>query len=153
VVVVDAVTTRMPSVLSYCCPSLTRAWDRQLSVTMDYNTLESAFIICSVVILMSGLVFSSGAFTPGTFGYYVLEVLVCLIVGGSSVSFSSLVAMEVYRSFKNSHLHDASRRAEIDAMEQVLRMQLVHRRALAAAAVKEVAAKATGEGENVHGWS
>ncbi len=59
---------------------------------------QSAFLVSSVVILMTGLVFMSRGFSPGSVGYNGMTTLVAALVVVSVVAFVAFVGFEVYRS-------------------------------------------------------
>ena len=76
---------------------------------IDYNHLESAFLIAASMILMLGMVFTSNGFTPGSVGYLFLTSVTFLFIVGSTTVFATLLSFEVYRSFKFSKMNDMAR--------------------------------------------
>lgn len=60
--------------------------------------VQSAFLISSVVILMTGLVFMSRGFSSGSVGYNAMTAVVAVLVVVSVVAFVAFVGFEVYRS-------------------------------------------------------
>jgi hypothetical protein len=94
-----------------------RAVKSTASHVIDYNGLETAFVMSAMLVLLSGMVFNSTAFSVGSPGYVVLTVVVCGVVIGTVVAFVSLVAFEVYRAVRFSGIHEAARLAESAATE------------------------------------
>ena len=87
---------------------------------INYNHLETAFLIASIVILILGMVFTSQGFTPGSTGYNILTAVAVVIIVTSTSVFVSLLTFEVYRSLKFSELNDVARQLEVDHIEQAL---------------------------------
>jgi hypothetical protein len=90
-------------------------------VMADYNNLESTYLITALLILLSGMVFKSRGFPDGSLGYHVLTALVASIILFATVSFVVLLAVELYKSFRDSELHLALRTAEAASVEASLR--------------------------------
>jgi hypothetical protein len=88
---------------------------------MNYNHLENAFLVCSILILLSGMVFTSRGFAPESVGFVILTAVVAVVVIMSTVTFMTMVGVEVFRSFKNARLYEVARQVEIDAIEKRLR--------------------------------
>ena len=80
---------------------------------VNYNHLESAFLIAANVILMLGMVFTSNGFAVGSAGYTALTVVTFMFIIGCCVVFGALLSFEVYRSFKFSILNDIARQVRI----------------------------------------
>jgi hypothetical protein len=93
------------------------------SVMADYNSLESGFLISAVLILISGMVFASGGFHPGSVPYNMLTTIVTVLILGSVLSFFVLLFVEVYKSFRDASLHDEQRKSEADRVEATLLQQ------------------------------
>ncbi len=96
---------------------------------MDYNHLESAFLVSGIVILILGMVFSSDGFTPGSFGYDTLAAITSIIILTSSASFGLLLTFEVYRSLKMTSLDLYAREVEVVAQENAVALRLAQRSA------------------------
>jgi hypothetical protein len=77
-------------------------------------------VYLQVLILMSGMVFISRGFPPGSPGYDTLTAFVATVVITSTAAFVAFVAFEVFRSIKFAKLHEQSRAAEIERMEREL---------------------------------
>ena len=73
------------------------------------------------LILISGLIFFSGGFVTGSFGYYCLTYLVSIIVVVSTCAFVYLVGLEVFRSFRNATVYEFMRKVEAANAEAALR--------------------------------
>ena len=84
---------------------------------VDYNHLETAFLVASVTILILGMVFTSQGFTPGSTGYNLLTAAAVVIIVASTGAFLSLLTFEVFRSLKFSALNDAARQLEVQQVE------------------------------------
>ncbi len=91
-------------------------------VMEDYNSLESTYLVSSMMILLSGMVFRARGFHVGTAGYQLLTAAVVLIVIVATVMFVLLLAIELYKSFRDAGLHAALRDAEAASIESALRM-------------------------------
>lgn len=72
----------------------------------DYNLLESAYLICSIFLLLSGLVFESANVDYET-GKQILALFVVLITISSSLLFVMIVGVELYRSIQFAKEKDA----------------------------------------------
>jgi hypothetical protein len=98
---------------------------RQLatSVLQDYNNLESTFLITALMILLSGMVFLSRGFPPGSVAFFVMTVLVAVVIVSCVAAFVALLSYEVFRSFRDARLHAQERQVEADRMEQLLLSQ------------------------------
>lgn len=92
-----------------------QARSRLLSFVVDYNTLESSFLISSMFILLGGMVFSSAAFKRGSVAYVILTVLVTAMIVISTSVFVYLLVFEVFRAIRYSSLHRAAAEAEAAA--------------------------------------
>lgn len=92
-------------------------------VSVDYNRLESAFLIISALVLMAGMVFESRGFAPGTPGYVILTALTATLIIASSATFVVLLVFEGYRSVRFSFLRKDARRAEVESIEAAMLMQ------------------------------
>ena len=73
------------------------------------------------LILISGLIFFSGGFVTGSFGYYCLTYLVSIIVVVATCAFVYLVGLEVFRSFRNATVYEFMRKVEAANAEAALR--------------------------------
>jgi hypothetical protein len=60
--------------------------------------LESGFLISSSCVLLSGMVFSSRGFPPGSVGYQFLVVICITIIFVATATFTGLLGFEMYRS-------------------------------------------------------
>ena len=97
-----------------------------LSFLVDYNILESTFLILSVVILMAGMVFVSNGFAPDSTGYAILTYTIAVLMIVSTSSFAALLVFEGYRSIRYTFLRKAAREAEVASIES--RLVKRHRR-------------------------
>ena len=87
---------------------------------INYNHLETAFLMAAIVILILGMVFTSQGFPAGSVGYDILTAIAIIIITTSSGVFASLLVFEVYRSLKFSALNDMARQLEVDMVEQAM---------------------------------
>ncbi len=87
---------------------------------MSIQLLEGCFLASAVVILVAGMVFTSGGFAPGTTGYNLLSFAVALTIIVATLAFMVLLGFEIYRSVKLSEAHALARRVEEEAVEQAL---------------------------------
>ena len=92
-----------------------------------------------VMILMSGMVFLSKGFSPGSAEATALTAFVSSIVVVSTASFVAFVAFEVFRSIKYAKLHEHTRRAEADRIEKSMLQATRRNRLLRAAATARAA--------------
>ncbi len=83
--------------------------------------LESCFLVSANLVLMAGMVFSSGGFTRGSTGYTLMTIAVAATILGSTGVFLVLLIFEIYRSVKFAHAHVLARQAEEEAVEEALR--------------------------------
>jgi hypothetical protein len=83
--------------------------------------LESCFLVSANLVLMAGMVFSSGGFTRGTTGYTLMTIAVAVTIIGATGAFLALLTFEVYRSVKFAQAHVLARRVEEEAVEEALR--------------------------------
>ncbi len=90
-------------------------------VMEDYNHLESTFLISGMLVLLAGLVFNGGGFRVGSAPHHLLTAAVASIVIGATVTFVVLIAVELYKSFRDADLHAALRAAEAASVESALR--------------------------------
>jgi hypothetical protein len=105
-----------------------RLWTRaQLRVqtlvftgVVDYNHLESSFLLSSFLILVLGMVFSSRGFADGSAALRILTTVTIVLIVTAVVSFLTLLAFELYRSFRLSTLHALARQLEAAKIEQTL---------------------------------
>ena len=70
-----ATRTRMRALVGCLCRKQTD------SLQVDYNRLETWFLVTSVLILVAGMVFLSGGFIQGSLAYNVLTYLVTFLIG------------------------------------------------------------------------
>jgi hypothetical protein len=105
-------------------------WLKAMAYTsvVDYNHLETSFLLTSVCILVLGMMFSSRGFPPGSTGISILTALTIVLILASFASFSTLLVFEVYRSFRLSALDGLARELETEAIEAALRSDIVRRR-------------------------
>jgi hypothetical protein len=82
--------------------------------------LEGCFLASAVLILVAGMVFTSGGFPPGSTGYNLLSFVVALTILTATLAFLLLLMFEIYRSLKLSEAHGFARRVEEEAVEQAL---------------------------------
>jgi hypothetical protein len=68
--------------------------------TFRYNELETAYLVCSVFILLAGMSFQSGILVRGKVTYWMVTYLVALAVVGSAVTFILVLGVEVYRTVR-----------------------------------------------------
>jgi hypothetical protein len=101
--------------------SLAAAALRIASLRIDYNTLECAFLITSVMVLMTGMFFASHGFPVGSVGYLLLNIVAAAFIVGSTLVFLLLLGFEVYRSIKFAAVHEVARQVEEEAVEVCLR--------------------------------
>jgi hypothetical protein len=90
-------------------------------VMEDYNHLESTYLISGMVVLLAGLVFNGGGFRVGSVPYQMLTVVVAAVVIGATIAFVVLLAVELYKSFRDADLHAALRAEEAASIETSLR--------------------------------
>jgi hypothetical protein len=90
-------------------------------VMEDYNHLESTYLISGMVVLLAGLVFNGGGFRVGSVPYQMLTVVVAAVVVGATVAFVILLAVELYKSFRDADIHAALRAEEAAFIETSLR--------------------------------
>jgi hypothetical protein len=64
---------------------------------VNYNHLESSYLVTSVGILVLGMVFTSRGFPPGSFGFNALSVVATAWILGSTLVFVLLLVFEVRR--------------------------------------------------------
>ena len=95
---------------------------------INYNILESSFLIVSISILLLGMVFASGGFAVGSFPYECLGAVTAIIIVVSTSSFVCLLAFEVYRSVKLASFERIARAAEIEQLEKAFHAENVYRR-------------------------
>jgi hypothetical protein len=82
--------------------------------------LEGCFLVSAVLILVAGMVFTSGGFPPGSTGYRLLSIVVALTIIVATLAFLLLLGFEIYRSLKLSEAHGLARRVEEEAVEEAL---------------------------------
>ena len=70
---------------------------------------ESAFLVCSVIILTAGMIFTSKGFGPGSTGYNLSVAVTASAIIVSTSVFLALLVFEVYRSVKYAAIHDVAR--------------------------------------------
>lgn len=102
----------------------------------DYNLLESAYLICSIFLLLSGLVFESSNIESYQNGRNLLAVLVILAIFASSILFVGIVAVELYRSIqfaksknkpkKSIQMTDMSQKSQIEMKDNPLSLMGLH---------------------------
>jgi hypothetical protein len=90
---------------------------------IDYNHLETTFLVIAITILLIGMVFFSRGFVPGSIGYMLLTAIAASIISLSTSAFVILLAFEVYRSLKVSTLDSYARQLEADKLEVVMRQR------------------------------
>lgn len=100
--------------------SLAAAALRIASLRIDYNTLECAFLITSVMVLMTGMLFASHGFPVGSVGYLLLNIVAAAFIVGSTLVFLLLLGFEVYRSIKFAAVHEVARQVEEEAVEAAM---------------------------------
>jgi hypothetical protein len=91
-----------------------------LPARVSIQLLEGCFLASAVVILVAGMVFTSGGFAPGTTGYNLLSIALALTIIVATLAFMMLLGFEIYRSVKLSEAHVLARRVEEEAVEQAL---------------------------------
>lgn len=69
-------------------------------IVLDYNTLESYSLQCSLFIMLSGLIFMSSEFGHSTLEYVLLENFMLFLLVASSCFFFASVANELRKAFK-----------------------------------------------------
>ena len=84
---------------------------------INYNSLESTFVMTAMFVLLSGMVFNSTAFTNGSPPYIVMTVIVCGIIICTVIAFAGLITFEVYRAIRYSGLHAVARTIESATIE------------------------------------
>ena len=85
---------------------------------VNYNHLESSFLISAVLIMMLGMVFSSNGIVAGSALYALLAGATASIIVVSISSFAVLMVFEVYRSLKFAALNDVARTVEVEEAER-----------------------------------
>ena len=88
------------------------------TAAISSNTLESAFLVAAMLVLMAGMVFISGGFAAGSAGYTVLTWVVAAVIVLSTCGFVALVVFEVYKSIAHHKRHLAERVAEADRLRR-----------------------------------
>ena len=83
---------------------------RMSTAAISSNTLESAFLVAAMLVLMAGMVFISGGFAAGSVGYTVLTWVVAVVIVLSTCGFVALVVFEVYKSIAHHKREVAHRR-------------------------------------------
>ena len=76
--------------------------------TIRHNTLESAYLITSMFILLAGMAFQSGVTPVGSKSYTFLTVIVAAVLVVSTVTFVGVLALEVYKSTRHAQRHRRS---------------------------------------------
>ena len=84
---------------------------------IDYNRLESTFVMTAMFVLLSGMVFNSTAFANGSPPYILMTVIVCGIIICTVLAFVGLITFEVYRAIRYSGLHAVARTIESATIE------------------------------------
>ena len=92
-------------------------------VSVDYNYLESSFLVCGVVILIAGMVFTSNGFDVGSVGYGVMTAVTATVILVCVAAFAGLLSFEIYRAVVLAVVHDMARVAEVEAIERSLRQR------------------------------
>ncbi len=69
---------------------------------VNYNYLESSFLVSGVIILILGMVFTSKGFAAGSFGYNAFTSVAALFIVGSSSVFAALLVFEVRRTWQSA---------------------------------------------------
>ena len=67
---------------------------------IDYNTLESVFLITSTLILIGGMMFQSSSMSPGSTAYLFLTACLVVMIATSVVTFGCLLVHEAIRSLR-----------------------------------------------------
>jgi hypothetical protein len=117
------VATGSTSNSGYLCSSVTKHL-RLLALTgvVEYNHLETTSLLVLIAVLLLGIVFTSKGFAPRSVGYHSFTSLTILpvIILSSAVAFVVLLVIEVYRSFKLSHLTELARKQELETVERAM---------------------------------
>ena len=87
---------------------------------VNYNHLESAFLVSAVLIMMLGMVFSSKGIDPSSGLYALLAGITATIIVVAISSFVCLMVFEVFRSLKFIALNDIARKVEVERAEQAM---------------------------------
>ena len=85
---------------------------------VNYNHLESSFLISAVLIMMLGMVFSSNGIAAGSALYALLAGVTATIIVVAIASFAVLMVFEVFRSLKFIALNDVARKVEVEEAER-----------------------------------
>ena len=72
----------------------------RLQQVIDYNTLETVFLITSTLILIGGMMFQSSTLHPGSLGYLALTGGLVVMIVASAFTFFCLLAYEAVRAFR-----------------------------------------------------
>lgn len=72
---------------------------------IDYNTLETVFLITSTLILIGGMMFQSTTMQPGSPGYIALTAGLVIMICTSGFTFVALLAHEAVRAFRFGRLY------------------------------------------------
>lgn len=93
---------------------------RSHTYVVDYNTLEAAFLVCSMLLLLSGMVFSSAHWKQGSLQYDMLTYVVLIAIIISSVSFLVILVVETARALKFARVQARARRLEVELAERMI---------------------------------
>jgi hypothetical protein len=99
-----------------------RAHKNQLGFAADFNRLEEALLVSSIVMLAGGMIFDSLVWERGSIPYTVFLILLILIAFVPSFLFFMLLAYEVYRSLKFSSLAAEAQKFDEDRMAETKRL-------------------------------
>lgn len=93
---------------------------RAMTYVVDYNTLESAFLICSMLLLLSGMIFSSAHWSEDSLEYDLLTYTVLTAIVLSSISFFVILVVETFRALRFAAIQARARRLEVELAERLL---------------------------------
>ncbi len=78
--------------------ALTHAVTVQGEAVVNFNRLETVLIICSFIMLLSGMVFESTKLPPDSLAYSAMTAFVFVVFGVGTVLFFAMVALETRRT-------------------------------------------------------
>ena len=73
-----------------------------LRYVIRYNLLEETYLLCSLFVLLCGMIFESAVLTRGTTAYLALTYIVAIVLVGSFTCMCGMVGIEIVRSLKHA---------------------------------------------------
>lgn len=93
-----------------------------LKYVFDYNKLESALLVASMLMLLGGMIFESAAVGRESPGYWVLVGVLLVMVVVPAVTFVALMTFELVRSLRFAHLQKIARTFDEDRAFETVRV-------------------------------